>query len=117
MQDTIRITNHLGLSLGGRYDLQTFSTKYLVSNPLWPDSGKVPFNPYNFAPRVGLAYSIGNDQPAGGARRLRPVLHPHSADLQFDHREPKRAYSATIFSSTTPTTTITRSSPNIPIPS
>jgi len=63
IQDTIRITNHLGLSLGGRYDLQTFSTKHLVSNPLWPDSGKVPFEPYNFAPRVGLSYSIGNDHP------------------------------------------------------
>jgi TonB dependent receptor len=63
IQDTIRVTNHLGLSLGARYDLQTFSTRYLVSNPLWPDSGKVPFNPYNFAPRAGLSYAIGKDRP------------------------------------------------------
>ena len=63
IQDTIRATSHLGLSFGGRYDLQTFSTKYLVSNPLWPDSGRVPFNPYNFAPRAGLAYSVGNHRP------------------------------------------------------
>ena len=63
LQDTIRVTNHFALSLGGRYDLQTFTTKSLVSNPLWPDSGKVPFNPYNFAPRVGLAYSIGDHRP------------------------------------------------------
>jgi len=62
-QDTIRVTSRLGLSLGARYDLQTFSTKYLVSNPLWPDSGKVPFNPDNFAPRIGLAYSVGNRRP------------------------------------------------------
>ena len=62
-QDTIRATNHLALSLGARYDLQTFTTKGLVTNPLWPDSGKVPFNPYNFAPRVGLAYSVGNERP------------------------------------------------------
>lgn len=63
LQDTIRVTDHFALSLGARYDLQTFATKGLVTNSLWPDSGKVPFNPYNFAPRVGLAYSIGGERP------------------------------------------------------
>jgi Carboxypeptidase regulatory-like domain/TonB dependent receptor len=63
LQDTIRANNHLAVSLGARYDLQTFSTKGLLSNPLWPDSGKVPLNPSNVAPRVGLAYSIGNERP------------------------------------------------------
>lgn len=63
VQDTIRVTNHLALELGGRYDLQTFTRKGLVTNPLWPDSGKVPFNPDNFSPRVGLAYSIGDQKP------------------------------------------------------
>src|SRR5580704_5512775 len=63
VQDTIRMTQHFGLRLGVRYDLQTFTTKGLVSNPLWPDSGKVPFNPYNFAPRVGLAYAFGDHRP------------------------------------------------------
>jgi hypothetical protein len=63
LQDSIRVTNHLALSIGGRYDLQTFTRKGLVTNPLWPDSGKVPYEPYNFAPRVGWAYSIGNTKP------------------------------------------------------
>ncbi|MFZ0283712.1 MAG: TonB-dependent receptor, partial [Terriglobales bacterium] len=63
LQDTIRVSDHLALSIGARYDLQTFTKKGLVTNPLWPDSGKVPFEPYNFAPRVGLAYSIGNQKP------------------------------------------------------
>ncbi len=63
LQDTARVTNHLALSLGVRYDLQTFATRNLVSNPLWPDSGKVPRDTNNFAPRVGFAYSIGNDRP------------------------------------------------------
>ena len=63
VQDTIRVTNHLAVNLGGRYDLQTFTRKGLLTNPLWPDSGKVPFNPDNFAPRVGLAYSIGDQHP------------------------------------------------------
>ncbi len=62
-QDTIRVTNHLALNLGVRWDLQTFTTAGLVSNPLFPPSGKVPFNPHNFGPRAGLAYSIGKDHP------------------------------------------------------
>ncbi|PYX68984.1 MAG: hypothetical protein DMG72_21860, partial [Acidobacteria bacterium] len=62
-QDTIRITNRLALSLGLRYDLQTFSTRGLITNPLWPDSGKVPIDTNDFAPRVGLAYSVGNHRP------------------------------------------------------
>lgn len=62
-QDTIRVTSRLGVSLGVRYDLQTFSRKGLVSNPLWPDSGKVPMDSNNFAPRVGFAYSIGDERP------------------------------------------------------
>ncbi|HEY1265530.1 MAG TPA: TonB-dependent receptor [Terriglobales bacterium] len=63
LQDTLRLTNHLALSLGVRYDLQTFNLKGLKSNPLWPDSGKVPRDENNFAPRVGLAYSLGKRHP------------------------------------------------------
>ncbi len=62
-QDTIRVTSRLAVSLGVRYDLQTFSTRGLVSNPLWPDSGKVPFDTNNVSPRVGFAYSIGDSRP------------------------------------------------------
>ncbi|HEY3619926.1 MAG TPA: TonB-dependent receptor, partial [Candidatus Sulfotelmatobacter sp.] len=62
-QDTLRVTNHLALNLGVRWDLQTFTTAGLLSNPLFPPSGKVPFQPYNFAPRAGLAYSFGNARP------------------------------------------------------
>jgi hypothetical protein len=62
-QDTLRATNHLALSLGVRWDLQTFTAIGLISNPLFPPSGKVPFQPYNFAPRAGLAYSFGKTRP------------------------------------------------------
>ena len=62
-QDTIRVTGHLAVNLGVRWDLQTFTTKGLISNPLFPPSGKVPFQPYNFAPRAGLAYSFGKTRP------------------------------------------------------
>jgi hypothetical protein len=63
VQDTVRITNHLALNLGARYDLQTFTTKGLQTNPLWPASGQVLFNPLNFSPRFGVAYSIGDSRP------------------------------------------------------
>ena len=62
-QDTIRVTNHLAVNLGVRWDLQTFTTAGLQSNPLFPPSGKVPFNPHNFGPRAGLAYSLGKTHP------------------------------------------------------
>jgi hypothetical protein len=62
-QDTVRVTDHLALNLGVRWDLQTFTTAGLISNPLFPPSGKVPFKPYNFGPRAGLAYSIGKNHP------------------------------------------------------
>ncbi len=62
-QDTVRVTNHLAVNIGARWDLQTFATQNLVSNPLFPPSGKVPFQPYNFAPRAGFAYSLGNKRP------------------------------------------------------
>jgi len=63
IQDTIRVSDHLALSLGARYDLQTFTTKGLQSNPLWQDAGRVPYNTGNVAPRVVLAYSVGKDHP------------------------------------------------------
>ena len=63
LQDTIRVTGRLALSLGVRYDMQTFNSKDLVNNPLWPASGKMPSDKNNFSPRVGLAYSIGNQRP------------------------------------------------------
>jgi outer membrane receptor protein involved in Fe transport len=62
-QDTIRVTDHLALNLGVRWDLQTFTTAGLISNPLFPPSGKVPFKPFNFAPRAGFAYSFGKEHP------------------------------------------------------
>jgi hypothetical protein len=62
-QDTVRLTNRLALNVGVRWDLQTFTTAGLISNPLFPPSGKVPFQPYNFAPRAGFAYSFGSTRP------------------------------------------------------
>src|SRR5581483_5416395 len=62
-QDLIRATDHFDMRLGVRYDLQTFPTKYLQTNPLWPDSGKVPLNTKNVAPLIGFFYSVGDQRP------------------------------------------------------
>jgi len=63
VQDSFRLFHRLGLTLGLRYDLQTFRTDRLVSNPLWPDSGHLPSDTNNLAPRIGFAYAIGDERP------------------------------------------------------
>ena len=62
VQETMRLTPHFSLSMGARYDLQTFS-KTGVSNRLWSQVGKMPLNRTNFAPRVGIGYSLGSQHP------------------------------------------------------
>lgn len=63
LQDTVRLTARLSASLGVRYDLQTFATAGMVKNPLWPLAGWMPEPDKNFAPRIGLAYAIGDRRP------------------------------------------------------
>jgi len=63
VQDTMRVTNRLALSLGVRYDLQTFNSRDLAPNPLWPGSGRMPVDGNNISPRAGFAYSIGSQHP------------------------------------------------------
>ena len=114
VQDTIRVTDRFALSLGVRYDLQTFTTKGLESNPLWPDAGKVPFDTNNFAPRVGLAYSIGNDRPlvirAGYGLFYTRIPQIYTSD----GRRATTGWREISSSSTTTIFTITRFSRNIP---
>ena len=63
LQDSIRVTRRLALNFGIRYDLQTFNKQDLVMNPAIPQTGQVPVDTSNFAPRVGLAYSLGSKHP------------------------------------------------------
>ncbi|HEY3929202.1 MAG TPA: TonB-dependent receptor [Candidatus Koribacter sp.] len=62
-QDSVRLTSRLALSLGLRYDLQTYPASGLEENPAWPTSGKMPSPKNNFAPRAALAYALGNHHP------------------------------------------------------
>jgi hypothetical protein len=63
VQDTARLTRRMSVSLGVRYDLQTFVMPKMANTPLWPLSGWMPEPDKNFAPRVGLAYAIGDRRP------------------------------------------------------
>ena len=63
VQDTVRLTPRLSASVGLRYDRQTFAREGMVTNPLWPATGRIPAPDKNFAPRVGLAYAIGDQRP------------------------------------------------------
>ena len=63
LQDTMRAGNHLAFTMGVRYDLQTFRTKDLVSDTVFPESGHVPYDTNNVSPRFGFAYTIGDQKP------------------------------------------------------
>jgi len=63
VQDTVRVTSKFSASLGVRYDRQTFSKDGMVTGSLWPLAGHMPEPAANFAPRVGLAYAIGDKRP------------------------------------------------------
>ena len=69
-QDTVRFGDHLAVQVGLRWDLQTFRTDNLVSNYYFRDSGRVPVDNNNVAPRTGFALSLGHRKPLvirGGA--------------------------------------------------
>lgn len=69
-QDTVRFGEHLAVSAGVRWDMQTFRTDRLVSNYFFRASGRVPVDENNVAPRLGLGLSLGHARPLvirGGA--------------------------------------------------
>jgi outer membrane receptor protein involved in Fe transport len=79
-QDTLRLRDNFNLSLGVRYDLQTFSESGMTRNPLWPQAGRLPHATNDFAPRAGFSWA------ARSPRRLRHFLRPHSANLYLRAR-------------------------------
>jgi len=89
MQDTIRVTRKFTLNAGIRYDLQTFEPGPLVSNPLYPASGKVPNDMNNFSPRMGFAYSIGDEHPTiirgGGGLFYMPIPAMYASQVATDN--------------------------------
>ncbi len=89
LQDNFRVTRHLTLNAGIRYDLQTFLVNGLASNPLYTPSGKLPSDLNNFSPRLGFAYSVGTSRPLvirGGAGRFYSLVPSmYASQVQTDN--------------------------------
>ncbi len=59
-QDEWRATPNFTLTYGLRYEFQQHD-KPKETNPLYPDTGQIPNDSNNFAPRVGFAWDIAGD--------------------------------------------------------
>ncbi|MCI0419295.1 MAG: TonB-dependent receptor, partial [Acidobacteria bacterium] len=57
VQDNWRVLSNLNLSFGLRYELETYDTSQLVANPLYPNTGQIPLDKNNWAPRFGFSWS------------------------------------------------------------
>ncbi len=60
-QDQYKIRPNLTLYYGVRYET-TFFPKPPLTNPDYPQTGRIPDDKLNFAPRVGYAWSLNNDR-------------------------------------------------------
>jgi hypothetical protein len=60
-QDQWRVTNRLTFNYGIRYEYGQFKQP-MISNPDYPQTGKINQPGTNFAPRLGLAYAFNNSK-------------------------------------------------------
>ncbi len=59
-QDQFKVLPNLTLYYGLRYET-TFFPKPPLTNPDYPQTGRIPNDPLNFAPRVGFAWSLNKN--------------------------------------------------------
>jgi hypothetical protein len=60
VQDVWKATRRLTLNYGIRYE-KTFIPQPTITNPDWPQTGRVPSPNKEFAPRFSLSYSLGDN--------------------------------------------------------
>lgn len=58
-QDQWRVTDRFTATLGLRYE-HSFVQQPTITNPDYPETGKIPTGTLNFMPRIGLAYRIND---------------------------------------------------------
>ena len=58
-QDTWKITERFTFNYGVRYE-KTFIPQPTITNPDWPQTGRIPSPSKEFSPRVSLSYSLDN---------------------------------------------------------
>ncbi len=89
-QDTIRVTDRLALNLGVRWDLQTFTTAGLISQPAVSAVGQGAVLALQLRSPSGIRLLVWRQAAPGGARRIWHLLRAHSADLQLGDPDGKR---------------------------
>jgi hypothetical protein len=57
-QDQFRVTPRLTLNYGLRYEYASLPQP-VITNPDYPQTGRIPSSALNFGPRAGIAYSVG----------------------------------------------------------
>lgn len=61
IQDQFRVTKNLTLNYGVRYEYSNY-TQPTITNPDYPQTGRIPTTKTNFAPRFGFAYAFNDSK-------------------------------------------------------
>ncbi|MEP7366146.1 MAG: carboxypeptidase regulatory-like domain-containing protein, partial [Acidobacteriota bacterium] len=61
VQDQFRATKNLTVNYGVRYEYSNY-TQPIITNPDYPQTGRIPTTKTNFAPRIGLAYAFNDSK-------------------------------------------------------